>query len=337
MKLDPDESQRIKLIRTIAVCLILMTHISQEYKTGIEEWTNAGVQIFLIISGFLLGQKHVEKWGTWFQDRFIRLIPSYYTVLMLTAAGFGIFLNTNIVNIQFAVHFSTLHFLIFPEYPVWGGHLWYITAAVLCYCLFPLLCKIRYMPPAYFLPVIFFVMPGLLAVFFYKTPFPYRLSADIYSFVTGFAAARLFGVKIPPYAAVVSLCISFTAICLRQTVLSVWTDQASVNEIMYLAMPWIKVSLGLSLFLVFYSPVFIRPAYIKFINFTDKYSYEIFLSHKNFILGPLSLLHISPIQALNVTAAVALSVVSAVFVHKISAEARHRIADFLKDSSLRSE
>jgi len=317
MTFNRDESQRIKLIRTIAVCLIVVTHISQEYKTGIEEWTNTGVQIFLIISGFLLGQKRPEKWGTWFRDRFIRLIPSYYAILILTAGFYGIFLGTNIINLQFISHFSMLHFLIFPEYPVWGGHLWYITAIVICYGLFPLLCKIRDMPLTYFLLFVLFAAPAL-AVFFRHTPFPYRLSADIYAFIAGFAAARLFGTKIPSYATAISLGISFSALCLRGAVLSVATDQSFVNEIMYFAMSWIRVSLGFSLFLIFYSPVFNRLAYMKFADFTDKYSYEIFLSHKNFILGPLSLLHISPIQPLNVAAAVILSVLLAVFIQKTS-------------------
>ena len=53
-----------------------------------------------------------------------------------------------------------------------------------------------------------------------------------------------------------------------------------------------------------YSFEFLGVFKLKIISFLDRYSYEIYLSHYMFILGPLSLLHLSGITALNISIAI---------------------------------
>jgi peptidoglycan/LPS O-acetylase OafA/YrhL len=319
MIFDYNESQRLKFVRCIAVGMILLTHISQEYEIGLEEWANTGVQVFLVISGFLLGQKDIGNWRIWFRKRFVRLIPPYYAVLILTALAYWLFLNINIVDMRFLAHFSTLHFLIFPEYPVWGGHLWYISAIVLCYAVFPLVYQTRRIPAPYFVLFIFFLSPPVLAGLFYKLPLSYRLSADIYAFVIGFAIAHLFGTKPPLYLTAVFAGITLFGMILKQTPLlnSLWNTSVA-DTFAYLGMPWIRTLLGVSVFLIFYHPIFNQVSQMHIVNFTDRYSYEIYLCHKNFILGPLSLLHITGIQSFNILIALCVSVSVAVFIQKFS-------------------
>jgi len=321
MILNPDESQRLKFIRTIAVWLIIITHISKEYEMNLGQWTNTGVQVFLVISGFLSGQKEIYNWNDWFRCRFRRLIPSYYTILIITAVGYWFFLHINIVDTRFIAHFSTIHFLLFPGCPIWGGHLWYITAIVVCYCIFPFLYRTKEMYFPYFLFFIFVAVPFalILVCYKYKAVIPYRLSADIYSFIAGFAIAKIFATKPAGYLTPLSIFMSFLLIALKETaILNNYWNQLFIKELIFVIAPWIKFSLGISIFFLFYSPVFNKLSYINIVNFIDKYSYEIYLSHKNFILGPLSLLHMTQIRSFNIVIALFLSITLAVFIQKIT-------------------
>ena len=46
-------------IRFIALCMIIVCHITQYYNLEICQWFNVGVQIFLCISGFLFSHKEI--------------------------------------------------------------------------------------------------------------------------------------------------------------------------------------------------------------------------------------------------------------------------------------
>ena len=50
----------IEYIRVIGMVLILLCHFSQYYGSDLALWFNVGVQIFLIVSGFLYGSKEIE-------------------------------------------------------------------------------------------------------------------------------------------------------------------------------------------------------------------------------------------------------------------------------------
>lgn len=57
------ESKRlvaISAVRLIAMVMIIACHILQYYKLELAWWLNVGVQIFLIISGFLSGIKTIN-------------------------------------------------------------------------------------------------------------------------------------------------------------------------------------------------------------------------------------------------------------------------------------
>ena len=72
----------IQLIRVMAMTMILcdhiLMHVSFSMKSIVIQITNSGVLIFLFISGYLYGNKHVNKWMEWFKNRVIRIcIPMW--------------------------------------------------------------------------------------------------------------------------------------------------------------------------------------------------------------------------------------------------------------------
>ena len=52
---------RISIIRILATIGIVLCHILQEYGNPLANWLNVNVQIFLFMSGFLYGNKTINK------------------------------------------------------------------------------------------------------------------------------------------------------------------------------------------------------------------------------------------------------------------------------------
>lgn len=313
--------------------LIVVTHIFQEYKIQFAGYTNIGVQMFLVISGFLMGQADTISWKKWTLRRILRIIPSYYIILLMTAIAYWLFLNKNIVDAQFLLHFSTLHFLFFPNYPFWGGHLWYITAIALCYLSFPILVFTRRLNKIAFLLLYLVLIPIFLASIFYKTAMPYRLCGDIYCFIAGFAGTTLFKRKIPNLFTAATLIIAIVIVTFHIIFAqnNYWNIYM-INQLFKLLWPWERCMCGVSLCVLFYLPVFNILKNNAILNFIDKYSYEIYLSHKNFILGSLSLLYISKYLAINLVVALSSSLICAFIVAKSANIIKLKIEEFIKIS-----
>jgi len=317
MNFDSNQSQRLRFIRCIAVALILVTHICQEYKIGLAQYTNIGVQMFLVISGFLMGQSETISWKKWALRRFLRLIPSYYIILLLTAIVYWLILDKNIVDFQFVSHFTTLHFLFFPSYPFWGGHLWYITAIALCYAIFPILFYTSRINGIAYLFLYLIVAPLFLTIIFYKTALPYRLCGDIYCFIIGFIGAKFFKQILPKYLTAALIMITMLIVTLHYIfALNNYWDIDFLPNLFSLFGPWERCLCGISFCAIFYLPLFDIITNNALVNFMDKYSYEIYLSHKNFILGPLSLLYISNYTFLNIIIAISSSLLCALVVFR---------------------
>lgn len=85
MLFSESQSQRIRFIRFIAIGLIITTHISQELKSDLAQITNTGVQMFLVLAGFLQGQAQAIQWKKWAWKRLIRILPPFYIILVVTA------------------------------------------------------------------------------------------------------------------------------------------------------------------------------------------------------------------------------------------------------------
>jgi peptidoglycan/LPS O-acetylase OafA/YrhL len=317
MNFSAGQYQRLKLIRCVALGLIIVTHTSQEYGSSLGQITNTGVQMFLVLSGFVLGQAATIEWKKWFGRRLTRLLPAYYIVLAITALAYWLILDINIADLQFFAHFTTLHFIFFQNYPFWGGHLWFITAIMICYAIFPALFISRKLGNYKFLSFYLAVVPLALPVLFYLIRVPYRLCGDIYSFIVGFMIARLY--KQNPPINLTILFVLLSGIVMTGEFLSVHNRYWNVPDVqtaIKLLWPWKKCLYATTLCLLLYLPVFDRLAGGAGVNFIDKYSYEIYLFHKMFFLGPLSLLHVSGIPPLNISIAIVSALLCALAVHK---------------------
>jgi len=94
----------LDLLRTLAVCLVLLRHGTRTGASGITEgflgnlfvngWV--GVDLFFVLSGYLIASGLIRRSGEnsrlfpkdYFKDRILRIVPAYYAVLVLCAVGF---------------------------------------------------------------------------------------------------------------------------------------------------------------------------------------------------------------------------------------------------------
>lgn len=131
---------KISFIRCLAVVLILIIHIRQSF--GLSNagfpWFTA-VPIFLMISGYLYGQKKIENVKKWLKNRIKKIIIPYYLLLII---------NSFIV-IFFTNQFNFVEFLkgllLFPSFKMSifkMAHMWYMPYIIICYFITPLLERI---------------------------------------------------------------------------------------------------------------------------------------------------------------------------------------------------
>ena len=138
------KDKSIQLIRVVAMMLIIFDHLvsytEMPMKEVIVQVTNSGVLIFLFISGYLYGNKHINNWKNWFIGRIKKIcIPMWIFMVFdffVEYYKFGFFEIKNI----FVYIFNLQGFL--------GGNigchqLWFLSLLMVCYLITPLLQHIK--------------------------------------------------------------------------------------------------------------------------------------------------------------------------------------------------
>ena len=151
----------ISMCRIFSMVLIILCHIVHLYPfipgSGIlGEVLNVGVYTFLAISGYLYGQKNVDRFGSWFARRAGKvMLPS-------SLLSVAVFLGMTLVYrrfdpVSFLVYVTNLQGIAFFLPPKWTFFrqvsplvpLWFVTVIMLCYGLVPLFQKLRKRLPSF--------------------------------------------------------------------------------------------------------------------------------------------------------------------------------------------
>ena len=148
---------------------------------------------------------------------------------------------------------------------------------------------------------------------------PYRLCGDVYCFILGFTVAHFFK-NTPPFVLTLSALFLSIIILLGEqiTISNHYWDSRFVEHIVTLLWPWKKCLFGVAIFFVLYLPLFNKVSDNMAVNVIDKYSYEIYLCHKNFILGCLSLLYFSNFLPFNIFFSIICSLICAFLIYGLS-------------------
>lgn len=315
---DPD----IRIIRALAVLMILVCHLFEIYGSFAAWWLNAGVQVFLFISGYVFGGRTVRAWPGWFGRRLERILPPYY--LLIAAVFLANALIQGPARLWKPLAASLLGVQDFLKITLPGcDHLWFITLILLCYLMVPALQSLRDRAgrSAAGLALFFFAPPlafyALYKVFNFLT---YNYVANLTAFAWGYGAAAhrdlLFPATPSPHspsrlhARAFPLILAAIALSLAGRgaleMLHLTTTPPWVGLYDKLLLPWSKVGVAVACFLL------VRGrgaglAQSRPVALLDAYSYEIYLTHHIFIFGPLSVVPWIPSIPLAVLAVAALT------------------------------
>ena len=129
MKISQTESSAISIVRIMAMLSIVVCHYLQAYNNNWAWVLNIGVQVFLVLSGYLYGHKRIDNWGKWYKMRVLKLyVPLFiYTTIVLTAIKY--YTNTPVVWTNY-ITMSAISGI---------DHLWFMKAIAVCYIITPLL------------------------------------------------------------------------------------------------------------------------------------------------------------------------------------------------------
>lgn len=146
----------LDLLRAAAIVLVMLFHFAGSYSLPKDSypvrfflWGKHGVDLFFVLSGFLIGGQIIEEsllsrfsFATFYIKRFWRIFPPYYFAVLvfflvyLYASGGGIFRNSAILNDIYA------HLLYLQNYTspvIYGGVYWTLAVEEQFYILIPAL------------------------------------------------------------------------------------------------------------------------------------------------------------------------------------------------------
>lgn len=311
----------ISFVRMLAMMFIVICHVMQYYDVELAWWFNVGVQIFLCISGYLYGRKRILDILVFYRKNFVKILIDYEIVVFAAVAATVLFTDTVITVEEIAGAVLTVSTI------AGGAHLWFIPTILMCYLLTPLYERIfsraeqshKLLVPA---AVLLFVMNELV----FRQMFSYFNAAWINCYLIGFALRRFQQYRFwyTGSAWLLTLtgavCISIQA-SVRYLQLITLTD--AWRPFYYPMCDYGHVFLGVALFCS--GRVLLRPfcninLIQRILRLSDRYSYQIYLTHHFFILGPLSLMALTANSYVNVVLILLLTVLTAVLLQKISAK-----------------
>ena len=308
----------ITWLRATSVLLILMCHYVQQSSSTLlnmaAQFFNIGVNIFFLISGFLFGsQKHLGSCKQWYFKRFKRIfIPYEFFVLILGAVT--LLMGGTIMKIDWLLLVSGLQG---TAVGVLGAEqTWFITVLLLCYALTPPILKLIDVLIRKRIIWVLAVAVILLPAVWIIIPIEFLSTIvgclDIYilALVIGRCFKEIKKEKRLAIISIVIICISFSV---RITGRYFFDGTALYNHGI---VTYTQLFASLCIFYVF--AVFfqkIRP--LPIVNLISEISYEIYLLHYMFCVGPIRLFSLTPSWILNCIIVTTLTLLLSLVLHRV--------------------
>lgn len=303
--MNQSESNAISLLRSLAMFSIVICHFLQAMNNRYCWIFNIGVQIFLAISGYLYGGKIIKNWFSWFKKRFIKLyIP--YSIFLIFCIPFYYLFAPEVINIKsIFIYLLDLQGAVAAANIKGLSHLWFMTVIALCYLITPVLqivSKCRVVIPLFLFVslLIFFVFKILIA------PFSW-----FFVYILGYLYATERGYRKFFISVFVSALFVWSAVSIS------WDDILNYKNILNQIFHAFS---GLMIIICTIS-IFKRLKLElngKILNFTDGHSFEVYLIHHIFILGPFSLMQFTRFELVNILMVITLTLILSILLKRMS-------------------
>ncbi len=312
----------ISFVRMLAMMFIVTCHVMQYYNMELAWWFNVGVQMFLCISGYLYGRKKIPDILAFYRKNFVKILIDYEIVLLFVMAVTVLFTDISLT-------IPAVLGALFTVSTIDGGaHLWFIPTILMCYLLTPLYERVcsraEEKHAVLFLGGILLLFTGNELVFRQLTS--YFNAAWINCYLIGFALRRFQQYRFWYGIAAVKMTVAgavFISIQVGVRYLQVIALTDAWRPLYYPMCDYGHVFLGVALFC--FGRILLHP-FCRFnliqriLQLSDRYSYQIYLTHHFFILGPFTLMALTANSWLNVLIILMLTVLTAVLLQKISAK-----------------
>lgn len=331
-----NQSMAISLVRIISTLMIIMCHVFQGYNHILAWWFNVGVQVFLFMSGFLLAQSTYETKFEYIQKRFKRIMIPYWLLLIMAIPVYYI------TGTKIRIPFNEIPLYITGTigirriFVVGLDHLWFLAVLVICYIVSMLLHDVKdKLKELNTVPFYLILITSLsfLPSLEHINLLPLGYAPWLATFILGFLISYRYEGKIPRLFALVLGILTIYTSGVR-----VYNEHfARINLLSPYFVPWSKFLLGSFIFVSLYL-LFVKidwrlmPRINKWVKVIDSYTYETYLTHQNFILGPLSLLYFTSSKTVNLLVISVLIVISTIVLKKITTMVYMKLDSLQKDS-----
>ena len=282
----------ISFCRLIATLFIVICHIMQYFEVELAWWFNVGVQMFLFISGFLYAKRKIYDPVGFYKKTFSKILLEYYVYIIIFLIGYLIvkhdFLNFD-AFIGLITFSSTVHGI---------GHLWFIPYILACYFLTPILIKFfdkiqKKNNIKHFISAVFILLMTHLMIYFFVD---YFIPAYIVCFVMGILFGRI--EKRPRELTFLKVIVAIFAIVMN--IVQIWIVYFKGEALPVAYTSYAHVFFGIFLTVVLRSvflygkKIFKRKKKAAFLvksvlDWSDKYSYDIYIVHHIYILSDISI------------------------------------------------
>lgn len=337
-----EKNYSISLLRMLAVISIIFCH-SFEYSSSIfinkgwilesiGNYLANGVQVFLIISGYLYGNKqnNVNKpEENLFLDsesriRFLiknslKILKDYWIYCILVIFPVYYFKEPLVLTKR-----KIIEVLITSDTINGVHHLWFIPYILCCYFLTSYLFDIKeYLKnrskKSFIKGIIFLLFIIIIFSYFFKFYFIYEW---ICCYVIGFFMTDI--IKILNYsekrALKLFIFLNFAILNILRYYCNYINPDFYTTNITLEITRWSQVFFAIVVFLMIYKVKILSRSLKKILDFSDKYSYDIYLAHMIYVKEALSVMFLTNVLILNYIIGLFLSVVSGIILYHICRE-----------------
>lgn len=319
--------QRLNFItwfRVFAVICILLCHYvaesSNPYIAMTAQFFNIGVSIFFIISGFCFGiQGEISECRKWYLKRMKRIYIPYEIFLLCLASVYMV----KGYSLDWKNWEACILGMQGASVGVLGAdHTWFITPLLLCYLVTPLLSKIWNefgkvnIIKRYGLLLIFLGAHLILSLF--PSPSAYIIISPIFFYGIAYIMGREYkkgnNIKMKWSTAIIAFGVMCAAFGVRILAKILWDGTILYDRIIVIYTQYLAAFAILLLFMFLFEDV----QEGKICTWMNKVSFEIYLCHYMFVVGPISLIHLTDNLLINIFIVTGIVFVVAEILHRIS-------------------
>lgn len=332
MEISKNKIGYIKYTRVAAMMFVILVHICQQSSSRIivslAQFFIVGVMIFIMLTGYLYGMqsrnKQLSNMRRWIDSKLIKFIPIYYLVVILVVTLNAIIYNKNYFDRLWMLFLCCQDFCGEYFHEITGlGHLWYITLLVLEYAVIAILWKTKKNKQNDLLIVLIGAVLSIIVTMFVQVKvgrYILYLTTAAATFIYGNAGKRVFDSK-KNY-----IVLTFTNFLIW--IIRVYLVLTDFDSDFYTNVFTYFTHIIMAVWIIATFSLLIKSEKTpKVIDVLDDISYEVFLCHYMFVVGPIRVIGITNVFLIDSLLVIFLSMASGL----ILAQCNIRISYFLKN------